>query len=170
MEGFVTCPMVQDVAQIYSGVGCQAYGHYFFQKFRTGARRQWATGNPCMSHSIELVQGLSRSSRISYIAAAVPPVLLPSHCSGQQTLSVAAEPRSRGGGARPPLPLRPLPLIPAPAPGSSVAGQGTKRRRSAFFAPPATPERTEHKKVSQAGEFLRTCDAKRKGARTSLRT
>ncbi len=66
---------------------------------------QWATGNPCMSHSIELVQGLFRSSRISYIAAAVPPVPLPSQCSGQQTLSVAAEPRSRGGGARS-LPLQ----------------------------------------------------------------
>ena len=72
------------------------------------APAMWATGNPCMSHSIELVQGLSRSSRMSYTPAAVPPVPLPSHCSGQQTLSVAAEPRSRGGGARPLLPLRPV--------------------------------------------------------------
>ena len=61
------------------------------------APAMWATGNPCMSHSIELVQGLS--------------VPLPSHCSGQQTLSVAAEPRSRGGGARPLLPLRPVKWI-----------------------------------------------------------
>ena len=29
---------------------------------------------------------------------------------------------------------------------------------AAFFAPPATLERTEHEKVSQASEILRTCD------------
>ena len=149
MEGFVTCPMVQDVAQIYSGVGCQAYGHFFFQKFRTGARREWATGNPCMSHSIELVQGLFRSSRMSYTPAAVPSVPLPSHCSGQQTLSVAAEPRSRGGSAR---------SLPSQVTAQNVAGHWTKRRRSAFFFPPATLFDLLCFLTSQANEKTQTCD------------
>jgi hypothetical protein len=33
---------------------------------------QWATGNPCMSPLTELVQGLPRNCRISYIPAVVP--------------------------------------------------------------------------------------------------
>ena len=53
-----------------------------------------------MGPLMEPVQGLFRSSRISYIPAAVPSVPFPSHYSGQQTKSVAAEPRYRGGGAR----------------------------------------------------------------------
>ena len=49
---------------------------------------------------MELVQGLFRSSRISPIPAVVPSVPQPFPYSGQQTESVAAEPRYRGGGAR----------------------------------------------------------------------
>ena len=53
-----------------------------------------------MGPLMEPVQGLFRSSRMSHTPAAVPSVSLPFHCSGQQTESVAAEPRYRGGGAR----------------------------------------------------------------------
>jgi hypothetical protein len=78
-EGFVTCPRVQRLAHIYSGVGCRAYGP-----------ERWATGNPCMGPLMEPVQGLIRSSRMSHTPAAVPsvPLLIPH--SGQQTESVAA--------------------------------------------------------------------------------
>ena len=53
-----------------------------------------------MGPLMEPVQGLFRSSRISYIPSAVPSVPFPFHYTGQQTKSVAAEPRYRGGGAR----------------------------------------------------------------------
>ena len=53
-----------------------------------------------MGPLMEPVQGLFRSSRMSYTPAAVPSVPFPFHYTGQQTKSVAAEPRSRGGGAR----------------------------------------------------------------------
>ena len=53
-----------------------------------------------MGPLMEPVQGLFRSSRMSHIPAAVPSVPYPFHYTGQQTESVAAEPRYRGGGAR----------------------------------------------------------------------
>ena len=100
------------MAHIYSGVGCRAYG----PRRKTpekgwGPGRppsllsfflclKWATGNPCMGPLMEPVQGLFRSSRMSYTPAAVPSVPQPFPHSGQQTESVAAEPRYRGGGAR----------------------------------------------------------------------
>ncbi len=62
-----------------------------------------------MGPLMEPVQGLIRSSRMSYTPAAVPSVPQPFPHSGQQTESVAAEPRSRGGGART-LPFYLLPV------------------------------------------------------------